>query len=91
MSNEPETDENLPKSLKQEPETEYKTGSPFQGDHASKCDVEEEDATKLPVKREFEEFSPDIVEKRSPVTKKGKHNKNAGDKQPTLFSYFGKS
>lgn len=85
---------NLPKSLKQEPETEDKTGLPFPGDHDSKCD---EEATKLPIKRDFEEFSADskpntdTVEKPSPVTKKGKLNKNAGDKQPTLFSYFGKS
>lgn len=85
---------NLPKSLKQEPETEDKTGLPFPGDHDSKCD---EEATKLPIKRDLEEFSADskpntdTVEKPSPVTKKGKLNKNAGDKQPTLFSYFGKS
>lgn len=81
---------NLSQSLKQEPETEGKTGSPFQGDHDSKCNVEE--ATKLPVKRGFEEFPPDSkLAKSSPVPKKGKLDKNSGDKQPTLFSYFGKS
>lgn len=83
----------LPNSLKLEPETEDKTGLLFHGD--SKCNVEE--ATMLPVKRGLEGLSTDskpstgMVEKPSTVAKKGKLSKNPGDKQPTLFSYFGKS
>lgn len=56
--------------------------------------------SKFKLKREYEEFSADsltIIKEsnkhpKSPATKKKKKDlKGSGNKQPTLFSYFGKS
>ncbi|XAR60901.1 hypothetical protein NMG60_11034442 [Bertholletia excelsa] len=88
-----------PKRLKEEPETQVNFDHPSLADEASKLNVPNiiHETANLPIKRDYEEFSADIkpsdgkAEKpqRSPTRKKGKLGA-AGDKQPTMFSYFKK-
>lgn len=94
-----------PKYLKEEPEhreREAQTSLAENGEYdfkSSAPSLSQEDASKSQTKRAYEELSADsklAVDETenlitSPAKKKGKP-KSAGDnKQPTLFSYFGKS
>lgn len=82
----------LPKDLSEEVKTEE-----GENDLKSSGCPHSQDATKVPIKRDYEAFSADSKPvlgnndqvRANPVKKKEK-GKNADDKQPTLFSYFGK-
>ncbi|PSR86309.1 Embryonic stem cell-specific 5-hydroxymethylcytosine-binding protein [Actinidia chinensis var. chinensis] len=95
---------NQPKSLKEEPpETEDSVDHPSVVDkpnNESKPNVSThccEGVANLPIKRDYEDISADTKPsigkgdkpRTSPLRKKGNLGA-AGDKQPTLFSYFGK-
>ncbi|XVF32079.1 hypothetical protein REPUB_Repub17cG0051000 [Reevesia pubescens] len=85
--------------LKEEPKSTDNEGIPStdKGDHDSKSNVPVpslRDVEKSQTKRDYEEFLADIKPSKddietSPARKKG-NIKGSGDKQPTLFSYFGK-
>lgn len=93
----------LLKSLKEEPEIDDNIGIPSfseKGDHDSKSSGSQppqESAVKCLMKRDYEELladskpQTDEIDKQctSPLRKKG-NLKSTSDKQPTLFSYFGK-
>ncbi|XP_028120539.1 putative peptidase YMR114C isoform X2 [Camellia sinensis] len=94
---------NQRKSLKEEPETEDDVDCPSlteessDGSKPNVSTLSDKAAANLPIKREYEEFSADMKPcigetnkpQISPPKKKGNLGA-AGDKQPTLFSYFGK-
>ncbi|XP_059626266.1 uncharacterized protein LOC132269191 isoform X2 [Cornus florida] len=83
-------------SLKKEPETQHNTDYPSS---TGECNYNSEPKTagNPQIKRDLEELSADTKASiddtkklcTSPVRKKGNFG-GAGDKQPTLFSYFGK-
>ncbi|GJT27033.1 embryonic stem cell-specific 5-hydroxymethylcytosine-binding protein [Tanacetum coccineum] len=87
------------KNPKDEPETADNNQEPYSEkvSDESKSTVTTVGLSTLPLKREYNEFSSDIkpsldeADKQysSPAKKKG-NIKGAGDKQKTLFSYFGK-
>lgn len=94
----------LPKSVKEEPESKEKTEQPASTEKCendSKCSVStlsQEGASKGQTKRDYEEFLADskpVAYKTSEISaspaKKKVNSKSSVDKQPTLFSYFGKS
>ncbi|XP_043718525.1 abasic site processing protein YoqW isoform X2 [Telopea speciosissima] len=91
---------NLLENVKDEPgnqeDTEDATDS--KGNNGSKSDVSsllQEEAGKCGIKRDYEESAADLkstIDKLETSHAKKKANlKSAGDKQPTLLSYFGKS
>ncbi|KAL6967945.1 hypothetical protein U1Q18_033748 [Sarracenia purpurea var. burkii] len=97
---------NQPKSLKEETETQDSPDHPFttdEGNVESKPNVfptSSEAASKPPIKRDYEEFSADAkpsggkADEPQATTRRKKGSFGAigaGDKQPTLLSYFGKS
>ncbi|KAL6271099.1 hypothetical protein ACE6H2_028010 [Prunus campanulata] len=94
----------LPKRVKEEPESEEKTEQPASAEKCendSKCSVStlsQEGASKGQTKRDYEEFSADskpVAYETSEISaspaKKKVNLKSSLDKQPTLFSYFEKS
>ncbi|CAN6545022.1 unnamed protein product [Malus baccata var. baccata] len=94
----------LSKMVKEEPESKEDTEQPYstqQCEDESKCNVStlsQEGVSKGQAKRDYEEFSADskpvayVTNKKSASLAKKKVNpKSSLDKQPTLFSYFGKS
>ena len=97
------TDPPKTKSFKKEPDTEDSKALSFftgKGDQDSTSSfVHSQDGpTKCQLKRDYEEFNADSEKNTdetsklcsTPARKKG-NLKDCGDKQPTLFSYFGKS
>ncbi|XP_020425226.1 uncharacterized protein LOC18766273 isoform X1 [Prunus persica] len=92
----------LPKSVKEEPEGKEKTEQPAS---TEKCEndskgqtISQEGVSKGQTKRDYEEFSADskpvayeTSEMSASPAKKKVNPKSSVDKQPTLFSYFGKS
>ncbi|XP_039046264.1 abasic site processing protein YoqW-like isoform X2 [Hibiscus syriacus] len=90
---------NLLNNLKKEPKSteDELPSSTDEGNHDSKSNVPTlsfGDVGKIQTKRDYEEFSADTKPSKeeievSPARKKG-NIKSGGDKQPTLFSYFGK-
>ncbi|KAI3924007.1 hypothetical protein MKW92_027478 [Papaver armeniacum] len=88
-------------SLKVEPEENSDLPSDSKEKRSHKSDsypLHPEEDKKCGIKRDYEEVesetkpSPDKIgkTKMSPLKKKSNTNKTAGDKQPTLLSYFGK-
>ncbi|OIW07605.1 hypothetical protein TanjilG_29978 [Lupinus angustifolius] len=82
----------LPKDLSEEAKAEGE-----ENDLKSNACPHSQDATKVPVKRDYDTFSadskPDLTNNdkvRSNPVKKKEKGKTGDDKQPTLFSYFGK-
>jgi len=94
---------NQPKSLKEEPRTQDSPDHPSitdEGNNESKPNIStlpNEGAGNFPIKRDYEELSADTKpasgEAEKPRTSPVRKKKNLGaadDKQPTLFSFFGK-
>lgn len=95
----------VPKCLKEEPEdreNEVQSSLTEKEEHDLKPSVpslSQDDADKCQTKRSYEELSADSkwatdeTEKliTSPAKKKGNLKSTGDNKQPTLFSYFGKS
>ncbi|KAM3731354.1 hypothetical protein ACB098_12G157000 [Castanea mollissima] len=91
------TDPPKTNSFKKEPDTvDSKAVSFFTGkgdqDSTSSVVHSQDGPAKCQLKRDYEEFNADETSKlcSTPARKKG-NPKDCGDKQPTLFSYFGKS
>ncbi|XWS76010.1 hypothetical protein CRYUN_Cryun01aG0140900 [Craigia yunnanensis] len=88
---------NLLKNLKSEPKSTDAEGLPSstdRGAYDSKSSIPVPSPRKSQTKRDYEEFFADKKPSKdeieiSPARKKG-NIKGGGDKQPTLFSYFGK-
>lgn len=92
----------LPVCLKEAPESTEKTeplSSIEKEEHGSKSTVISEDTNKCQAKRDYEELSVDSKRGTeetdklypTPAKKKGSIKNAVDNKQPTLFSYFGKS
>ena len=97
------TDPPKTKSFKKEPDTEDSKALSFftgKGDQDSTSSVvhSQDGPAKCQLKRDYEEFNADSEKNTdetsklcsTPARKKG-NPKDCSDKQPTLFSYFGKS
>ena len=98
------TDPPKTKSFKKEPDTEDNKALSFftgKGDQDSTSSVDpicQHGPVKCQLKRDYEEFNADSEKNTdetsklcsTPARKKG-NTKDCSDKQPTLFSYFGKS